>query len=106
MKRLMIPVFVLIASLAATSAQASAVALPCNACTSAEASQVARDAGPGIHHVYDFLNETLRKYEVKIEHDPETGRAHVRTPVNNSHLVCRLLLGKKKPNNTNEVNTR
>lgn len=74
MKRLMIAVFVLIASVAATSAQASAVALPCNACTSVQASQVARGAGPGIHHVYDFLNETLRKYEVKIERDPITGK--------------------------------
>src|SRR3546814_7831230 len=28
--------------------------------------------------------------------DPEIGRAHVRTPVTNAHLVCRLLLEKKK----------
>src|SRR3546814_19729082 len=63
-----------LASVAATSAQASAVALPCNACTSAEASQVARGAGPGIHYVYDFLNETLRKYEVSIERDLEFGQ--------------------------------
>src|SRR3546814_4511307 len=27
----------------------------------------------------------------------EIGRAHVRTPVTNAHLVCRLLLEKKKP---------
>src|SRR3546814_5919515 len=27
---------------------------------------------------------------------PEIGRAHVRTPVTNAHLVCRLLLEKKK----------
>src|SRR3546814_8210010 len=26
----------------------------------------------------------------------EIGRAHVRTPVTNAHLVCRLLLAKKK----------
>src|SRR3546814_4441831 len=26
---------------------------------------------------------------------PEIGRAHVRTPVTNAHLVCRLLLEKK-----------
>src|SRR3546814_2177076 len=26
---------------------------------------------------------------------PEIGRAHVGTPVNNAHLVCRLLLEKK-----------
>src|SRR3546814_8704362 len=31
--------------------------------------------------------------------DPdEIGRAHVRTPVTNAHLVCRLLLEKKKTN--------
>src|SRR3546814_1651306 len=28
----------------------------------------------------------------------EIGRAHVRTPVTNAHLVCRLLLEKKKIN--------
>src|SRR3546814_5171976 len=30
----------------------------------------------------------------------EIGRAHVRTPVTNAHLVCRLLLEKKKKKNT------
>src|SRR3546814_9570586 len=30
---------------------------------------------------------------------PEIGRAHVRTPVTNAHLVCRLLLEKKKSQN-------
>src|SRR3546814_9634868 len=29
----------------------------------------------------------------------EIGRAHVRTPVTNAHIVCRLLLEKKKRNN-------
>src|SRR3546814_10596402 len=29
-------------------------------------------------------------------HWQETGRAHVRTPVPNAHLVCRLLRDKKK----------
>src|SRR3546814_5157083 len=28
--------------------------------------------------------------------DQEIGRAHVRTPVTNAHLVCRLLLEKQK----------
>src|SRR3546814_5730420 len=28
--------------------------------------------------------------------EQEIGRAHVRTPVTNAHLVCRLLLDKKK----------
>src|SRR3546814_6489312 len=27
---------------------------------------------------------------------PEIGRAHVRTPVTNAHIVCRLMLEKKK----------
>src|SRR3546814_15803882 len=31
----------------------------------------------------------------------EIGRAHVRTPVTNAHLVCRLLLEKKKYNHLN-----
>src|SRR3546814_8272389 len=35
-----------------------------------------------------------------IHHD-EIGRAHVRTPVTNAHLVCRLLLEKKKQNTKN-----
>src|SRR3546814_9976331 len=30
----------------------------------------------------------------------EIGRAHVRTPVPNAHLVCRLLPAKKKTNTT------
>src|SRR3546814_5717189 len=32
------------------------------------------------------------------------GRAHVRTPVTNAHLVCRLLLEKKKNNHSNTIN--
>src|SRR3546814_10884735 len=32
----------------------------------------------------------------------EIGRAHVRTPVTNAHLVCRLLLEKKKPHHKRE----
>src|SRR3546814_7731796 len=32
----------------------------------------------------------------------EIGRAHVRTPVPNAHLVCRLLLEKKKTNRHNQ----
>src|SRR3546814_12213050 len=31
-----------------------------------------------------------------VEDVPEIGRAHVWTPVTNAHLVCRLLLEKKK----------
>src|SRR3546814_18451565 len=37
--------------------------------------------------------------------DHKIGRAHVRTPVTNAHLVCRLLLAKNKKNITNKVMT-
>lgn len=67
-------VFMLTAIAAASSAQASAVAVPCNACTAVEARQVARNKGLGIHYVYDFLNETLRKYEVYVERDLVPGQ--------------------------------
>src|SRR3546814_4783298 len=33
----------------------------------------------------------------------EIGRAHVRTPVTNAHLVCRLLLEKKKKETKNKI---
>src|SRR3546814_3749303 len=33
----------------------------------------------------------------------QIGRAHVRTPVTNAHLVCRLLLDKKKKKNTSQL---
>src|SRR3546814_4519401 len=33
-----------------------------------------------------------------IDDADKIGRAHVWTPVTNAHLVCRLLLDKKKPN--------
>src|SRR3546814_6011256 len=34
----------------------------------------------------------------------EIGRAHVRTPVTNAHLVCRLLLEKNKPSSVHTSN--
>src|SRR3546814_6564721 len=45
------------------------------------------------------MNETVdgRDRHGGIRADPEIGRAHVWTPVNNAHLVCRLLLEKKTP---------
>src|SRR3546814_4972310 len=36
----------------------------------------------------------------------EIGRAHVRTPVTNAHLVCRLLLEKKKTKNHINIHTK
>src|SRR3546814_8328622 len=38
--------------------------------------------------------------------DRKIGRAHVCTPVTNAHLVCRLLLEKKKNNNKNTYTTK
>src|SRR3546814_2496075 len=35
----------------------------------------------------------------------EIGRAHVRTPVTNAHLVCRLLIEKKNKSNKNNKTT-
>src|SRR3546814_4111333 len=39
--------------------------------------------------------ETARDDEGDPAQDRKIGRAHVRTPVTNAHLVCRLLLEKK-----------
>src|SRR3546814_3313378 len=38
-------------------------------------------------------------YSCVVEWSREIGRAHVRTPVTHAHLVCRLLLEKKNPDN-------
>src|SRR3546814_5834442 len=45
----------------------------------------------GATYVADLGDQTLT----------QIGRAHVRTPVTNAHLVCRLLLEKKKLTHTN-----
>src|SRR3546814_10115859 len=42
----------------------------------------------------------------KALHDEEIGRAHVSTPVTNAHLVCRLLLEKKKNQEKQNTNQR
>src|SRR3546814_975043 len=44
-----------------------------------------RHAPPGLRHLHG-----------QADAGPEIGRAHVLTPVTNAHLVCRLLLEKKK----------
>src|SRR3546814_9094947 len=46
--------------------------------------------------VETWLAEGFRTFKVKVGKDVEIGRAHVLTPVTNAHLVCRLLLEKKK----------
>src|SRR3546814_3642740 len=56
-------------------------------------------ARAGIKALIDLIPRTaLRKNGSEIEtvSVEEIGRAHVRTPVTNAHLVCRLLLEKKK----------
>src|SRR3546814_6900126 len=51
---------------------------------------------------YGAALEQLRTWiaegRLKWEEDIQIGRAHVSTPVTNAHLVCRLLLEKKKQN--------
>src|SRR3546814_5516366 len=45
--------------------------------------------------------------ELAVEQDDaamEIGRAHVRTPVTNAHIVCRLLLVQKKNNSDRPMN--
>src|SRR3546814_3784001 len=44
--------------------------------------------------------EWLREQGRGVIHGGEIGRAHVRTPVTNAHIVCRLLLEKKTRTNT------
>src|SRR3546814_2332300 len=44
-----------------------------------------------------------RRYTFAPCSDEEIGRAHVGTPVTNAHLVCRLLLEKKKRHNTKQL---
>src|SRR3546814_8881988 len=53
-----------------------------------------------VHRVCQFLGIIWDEAE-ELQHladlsHPQIGRAHVRTPVTNAHLVCRLLLEKKQ----------
>src|SRR3546814_8920385 len=41
------------------------------------------------------------KLRRRFERTEQIGRPHVSTPVTNAHLLCRLLLEKKKKNTTN-----
>src|SRR3546814_1134075 len=57
---------------------------------------VARRQGP---HAVGVVLGVLRvgvDLALRIEREAEIGRAHVWTPVTNAHLVCRLMLEKKK----------
>src|SRR3546814_6061954 len=72
--------------------------------TATLAMDVAEDGGlrPGYKlklNSYDLgvdieLHDALQR--IRFEHPEEIGRANVCTPVTNAHLVCRLLLEKKK----------
>src|SRR3546814_1682857 len=44
-----------------------------------------------------YLSDDVHRLRAPMERlESEIGRAHVRTPVTNAHLVCRLMLEKKK----------
>src|SRR3546814_8397781 len=55
-------------------------------------------AGIAIYALACFVTGAFRPADLKaiLRRRPEIGRAHVWTPVTNAHLVCRLLLEKKK----------
>src|SRR3546814_6289085 len=52
---------------------------------------------PGKEERYRLLDGHMRIDVLKERGDKEIGRAHVRTPVTNAHLVGLLLLKKKQP---------
>src|SRR3546814_1288328 len=49
------------------------------------------------------LSSTMQPCVDSIDRSNQIGRAHVCTPVTNAHLVCRLLLDKKKNEKTHEL---
>src|SRR3546814_6219112 len=55
------------------------------------------EAALGIDNLYDGVAQNLVH---QLQAALQIGRAHVWTPVTNAHLVCRLLLEKKKQQNT------
>src|SRR3546814_4265956 len=61
--------------------------------------RVGRSADRPCQHEYSRLvraDEEPPQRHRKLRRRMKIGRAHVRTPVTNAHLVCRLLLEKKK----------
>src|SRR3546814_9678728 len=57
-------------------------------------------AGKSLHHLagiacHAFVVVVRKRAPIEVKAD-QIGRAHVCTPVTNAHLVCRLLLEKKK----------
>src|SRR3546814_5089446 len=71
----------------AAAAQASPAAAPENS-----PSDLAREGLESMLRALRLLVESIPQYELP----EEIGRAHVRTPVTNAHLVCRPHLEKKK----------
>src|SRR3546814_2237108 len=53
---------------------------------------------PGTGLGLSIVRDVVEIYGGKIILAEKIGRAHVRTPVTNAHLVCRLLLEKKEHN--------
>src|SRR3546814_3324345 len=67
---------------------------------------VSANEHPVVHMGVADLPEVFEPViQARTFHDPKghrkLGTAHVRTPVTNAHLVCRLLLEKKKRHNNN-----
>src|SRR3546814_3655597 len=46
--------------------------------------------------IFEASHRQAQQAPTSAPRDAQIGRAHVRTPVTNAHLVCRLLLEKKK----------
>src|SRR3546814_5112300 len=62
-----------------------------------------REGDRRLGEIREDLLEIVAAFEHRLYADQvvrEIGRAHVCTPVTNAHLVCRLLLEKKKQNKT------
>src|SRR3546814_2323064 len=62
----------------------------------AELAARVRERDKTVDDFYNSLFRTLLTY--MMENPNKIGRAHVRTPVTNAHIVCRLLLEKKNNN--------
>src|SRR3546814_8510287 len=64
----------------------------------AESANQALRAGEIIRSLREFIKRGETMHQPEPLRGLQIGRAHVCTPVPNAHLVCRLLLEKKKKN--------